>query len=137
MYRGQRIDNGEWVYGFYYANHTNHYILMSTVLWHVLDAIEIAGSHIHAVHPESVGQWTGLKDRSGVKIYEGDIITHTEKSPYGGWWDGIVTWKLEGDIGWCVEPLSSDKKAHNRYAMNYAFMLGIIGNTTDNENLIK
>lgn len=74
LYRGKRIDNGEWVYG-YFAKFRN---ILNEVYCAIFPYDETRGEtsleDIQIVIPETVGQWTGLFDRNEVKLFIGDII---------------------------------------------------------------
>ena len=68
LFRGKRVDNGEWVYGYYirygFNGQEKEYIVPSYAS--ALYAIEVI--------PETVGQYTWLTDNNANKIFEGDII---------------------------------------------------------------
>lgn len=106
LFRGKRMDNGEWIKGYYAPIGEYHYILTGR-----LELVPYLGFEHFLVNPDTVGQFTGLTDKNGVKIFEGDIIEFND--PYDGKSIHVVVqdgcgWNLSNfyasgfDCPWCA-----------------------------------
>lgn len=90
LFRGKRIDNGEWVEGYFSVSHEkkgDRYFIINTkaeVSWMHKPRIGWKFSNIIEIVPETLGQFTGLTDKNGVKMFEDDCvkITFTKDERY-------------------------------------------------------
>lgn len=70
IFRGKRKDNGEWIFGYYFQKQ-NPFSEDGFPITHYISDCPPFGAE---VDPETVGQFTGITDKNGKRIFEGDII---------------------------------------------------------------
>lgn len=126
LFRGKTIGNGEWVEGHYYKAkyyRTNgelcDYITIPNLDEYIIPTPK------YVVDASTVGQYTGLKDKNGTKIFEGDIVLlKGYDEPYQVVFDES-----------CFQVYSDSV----RYAMDnfYDYEIEVIGNIHDNYELLE
>ncbi len=151
LFRGKRKDNGEWVYGAYFNLHHNddrthlhHFIIPNNT---PIPKDKPIGEIQVEVIPETVGQYTGLTDKNGKRIWEGDVITD-----FRGEYSYVVCFgecELEVINFYCrhhgaknphkayglyAKPISGSKFGNGLFENNES--LEVIGNIHDNPELL-
>ena len=98
IYRGKRCSDDEWVYGFYVESQYSWQGHKPHRSWIVPNAISNGGFFNvlgrYAVKDDTVGQFTGLIDKNGVKIFDGDVVRKRDLT-FGLKFDGVVVYNSE------------------------------------------
>ena len=119
LFRGKRVFDNKFEYGF--------------LSWHSLgDGVNYFVNN-NVVYPETVGQFTGLTDKNGTKIFEGDIVKYY--NPYSKqWYTQIVKWdKMFASFGFFTQ--DSEWCKENDWLKIEG--VEVIGNIYDNKELLK
>lgn len=140
LFRGKRVDNGEWIKGYYVFQKKRRGTFGQTVSEADFDhgCIVAMSGEMHEVVPDTVGQYTGITDKNGTRIFEGDIVkitgfhtTAIAAVKYGSPSEQSTSW------GWYFD----DNDGHTYFLMSKAFCKDynaiIIGNIHDNPELLK
>ena len=130
LFRGKRIGNGEWIYGYYVHQYGSYQIYVADT-----NIGEFEFDQIH-IDPETAGQFTGLTDKNGKKIFEGDIVKTDSKDTfmvYGKPY--VVEFDDEYECGFVMRW----KKVEHLFGdiWNKSEILEIIGNIHDNPELLE
>lgn len=123
LFRGKRIDTGEWVFG----------DLVHSVYKIGDTCVGQYGNEVgmHEVDPETICQCTGIKDKNGKLIWENDIVNclTEECSGYIGW--------NESEAGFYFNVLLEDGSFEEEHIYDYQDWIEVIGNTFDNPELLE
>ena len=122
LFRARRTDNGQWIYGYYLG------AFNGADIDEISDIDSITGVR-YEVDPSTVEQYTGLTDKNGVKIFEGDIVR------YGDTIHEVVFEQRNGTayFGLVYSPLETLPFGHYQDLRQ----ITVIGNIHDNPELME
>ena len=140
LFRGKRKDNGEWVTGYLIQGKKTYIATTEAINYMVVSTSYMASIKLVEVIPETVGQYTGLKDKNGKLIFTGDILESRASENKEDWKKWVVTFS---DGSFCFEREIPRKRKH-KYEENLLcvdeielYGLTVIGNIHDNPELLQ
>ena len=117
LFKGKRVDNGEWTEGYLFKSWDKVFLL-----WGMTGD----SPNMEEVKPETVGQYTGLTDKNGKKIFEGDILLK-------GFEKVLVKWNAD-QCRWGIYSNNYEICGFNESTQGY---FEVIGNIYDNSELLE
>lgn len=130
LFTGKRVDNGEWVEGFYVFVPEHYKPEMSRKSY----IVSINNGFFFEVIPETVGQYIGMTDKNGKKIFKGSII---ECNVFGAMATGkhkkylVVFYNGTYFAQWSI-----GERKFSAY-MNETWARNVVGNKWDNPELLE
>lgn len=139
LFRGKRIDNGEWVQGYLFDDGFENGrmfvggLVVEKYTGTACDDWTVTGINFYEIDPNTICQYTGLTDKNGKKIWENDILS--------GYLDDdfpeaetrvLVLWQ---ENGWCAKQLECN--GYEKLDVWYSEYFEVIGNVVDNPKLLE
>ena len=136
-FRAKRKDNNKWAFGdLVKDNAGGAWIETNLQTWREnCDDVDAFGSRLY-VDIDTVGQFTGLTDKKGREIYEGDVLRINNGAVT---FLCVVTWNSE--VGsWClrfIEELKEGTRPLGRWLCDRDYDIELTGNIYDNKELLE
>ena len=137
-FRGKRLDTQEWVEGYYWHNiqdDRHNIVILAPANGFVSGQIQENAR----VRLETIGQFTGLTDKNGKEIFEGDVLSNSFMDNKKGK-NGIASFK---EHCFCIEceelyrPIGNDLGWSNMKGNKWYGEIEVIGSIHDNPELIQ
>ena len=119
LFRGKRVKDGKWVEG----------LLTKDIKGHIRIQYNPRNFSV-VVNPETVGQFTGMTDKNGTKIFEGDIVRHIDTTRH-------VVEVVNSEVYFDTEMLEFGVRYSNElFHCKFNDEFEVIGNIYDNKELV-
>ena len=132
MFKAKGCENGEWVEGYYIGP------IGVLDVHEICDVHDITGPRVE-VDPSTVGQYTGLTDKNGKKIFEGDVLKIAKKSDgIGAYFFPPLEYPVNVMVKWDMCAWMWETLGENKYYISFPeawchYECEIIGNIYDGE----
>lgn len=132
LFRGKRADNEEWIEGLLVKqldlDGTDELCIQT---WkRDIDGVR---SKVVSVIPSTVGQYTGLTDKNGRKIFEGDVVKDEQSQLFGKVVYATAADEYDGISGFMVDDIDDGLQNYN----SFWHLVEVIGNICDNPELLN
>lgn len=142
LFRGKLSHNNKWLIGnLVFSQEGTPYIIPSRIIEQDGHHLKIFDDNAYWVNNNTIGQYIGLKDKNGTKIFEGDILRISIKDS-----DDKIEYKFgavefsDKTLGYIIRSKGGLMCSFNTILNSagfYEFELEVIGNIYDNKDLLK
>ncbi len=126
IFRGKRTDNGEWVYGVPAKDSHGETVMVESA--YECEEYNCRGANCLYVDENTVGQYTGLTDKNGTKIFEWDIVKRH-------WFDRDCIYRIDYDN--CLAAFIGQRDARYTTFDYDAAEFEVIGNIYENPEFLR
>lgn len=123
LFKGKTIEDGKWIYGDLVHSWHKMNTKPTTMIYNTLDKTE--------VDPTTVCEYTGLRDKNGTRIFEGDIVKWADFTMETFWGSDVGI-----GYGFCWKPCGSNKY-YKESKTGFINEYEVIGNIFDNKELLN
>lgn len=127
LFRARKLLDGEWEVGYIVKGRLTYLLTYENIHYMTVSVMGHASVEILPVERETVGQYTGLKDKNGKRIFEGDVVTF--KTSVGDFKPCVVEY-------FNVDARFVARREDRCYPMANSFKYEVIGNIHDTPELI-